>query len=125
MKRLLRNVVVAVVLSGLAFNSAAQQTSKAPNLNLGPLVPVSPPGSALPLQLNRATGEADGRVLMVCGGRPSSHHNTQEGFVYASYDSGRTWQETLVESSSAWVSEESCALGTDGRAYFVAGVSNA
>lgn len=127
MNYILRQAALDAVLgiSSLGLTLPAPETSKTPTINLGPLIPVSPPGSSLPLLLNRASGEAEGRVLMICGERPSPLRNTHEGFVYASYDGGRTWIESLVESSSAWVSEPSCALGVDNRAYFIAGVSNA
>jgi len=59
---------------------------------------------------------------MICGVRLLS--NGAEGFVYASFDGGRTWRETLTDRSSAWTGEASCALGTDNTAYFVAGASN-
>jgi hypothetical protein len=126
MKLIQRKAVLAAVLmlSGLGLTSSAQETANVPKLSLGPLTPASPPGSVFHLSLNRASTRPEGRVLMVCGQRLSSGHNTSEGFVYASYDGGKTWRETLVESSSAFSSEHSCALGEDDRAYFVAGVSN-
>ena len=126
MKHLLWSLVgtVLVVLTSVGRASFAQEPASAPEIRLGPMIPVSPPGSGVHQLINRASTEAEGQVLMVCGERTSSRSNSDEGFVYVSYDAGRTWQETLVESSSRWSSEHSCALGIDGIAYFIAGVSN-
>jgi hypothetical protein len=61
---------------------------------------------------------------MLCGFRRVPWLNTMQGFVYASYDYGRAWHESLVEASSRFVTEESCTVGPNNRAYFAAGVSN-
>lgn len=45
------------------------------------------------------------------------------GFVYMSPNRGRQWKQVLEERSSEWVTEESCAYGVHGVAYFVAGAS--
>ena len=63
--------------------------------------------------------------LIVCGYRANQRTGTgYEGYVYQSRDGGRTWREVLVDASSQWVSEESCAFGSANQAYFVAGASD-
>jgi hypothetical protein len=122
----MRTVMLAIVLAFIAIGLKvnAQQTGRNPRINLGPMTPVSPPGTGIHHILFRASIEPSGSLLVVCGDRASSRRNAMEGFVYASYDAGRTWQETMTEASSQWSSEPSCALGSGGRTYFAAGVSN-
>jgi hypothetical protein len=55
--------------------------------------------------------------------RWSARDNANYGFVYSSQDSGVTWHTALEDRSSKWVSEESCAYGVHGVAYFVADAS--
>jgi hypothetical protein len=62
-------------------------------------------------------------TLMVCGARTIPSRNAAEGFINLSVDYGRTWRTVLVDSSSGWVSEESCAFGSSGGAYFLASAS--
>jgi len=57
--------------------------------------------------------------LIVCGTRWDALANAPLGFVYASSDSGATWQSALEDRSTAWVTEHSCAFGLSHRAYFV------
>lgn len=57
--------------------------------------------------------------LIMCGGIGNGQRNTLHGFVYSSWDGGKTWYPTLEDKNSAWVSEQSCAYGLKGRAYFV------
>jgi hypothetical protein len=61
--------------------------------------------------------------LIACGSNWSPMTNRLSGFLYASFDGGRSWQLKLTDSSTAWVSEESCTYGPKGRAYFIAGAS--
>jgi hypothetical protein len=55
----------------------------------------------------------------VCGAVGNGQRNTLHGFVYSSWDGGKTWYPTLEDKTSDWVSEQSCAFGPKGRAYFV------
>src|SRR5580700_6180986 len=61
--------------------------------------------------------------LITCGMRWDAQDNANYGFVYSSQDAGRTWQLAFEDKSSTWVSEESCAFGVHGVAYFVADAS--
>lgn len=92
----------------------------------GPRTPVSPPGRGVHwAALVVATDPGDARHLVICGTRFSAlQNNSVEGYLYASVDAGRSWQESLVDSRTDWVSEESCTIGADGVAYFVASASD-
>ena len=57
--------------------------------------------------------------MILCGTRWDAQTNTPLGFVYFSADTGRTWRIALEDRSSAWVTEHSCAIGPQHRAYFV------
>jgi len=61
--------------------------------------------------------------LIACGMKWDAFDNAYYGFVYASQDGGRIWHTALEDTRSRWVSEESCAFGVDGVAYFIAGAS--
>ena len=61
--------------------------------------------------------------LLICGTTWSARDNANYGFVYSSQDSGATWNLALEDKNSKWVSEESCAFGMHGLAYFVADAS--
>lgn len=56
---------------------------------------------------------------MVCGTRTIPVRNAAEGYVYLSTDYGQTWREVLVDASTKWVSEHSCAFGLNQQAYFL------
>src|SRR5882762_2734513 len=67
---------------------------------------------------------ADANHLMVCGSRSYPNKKILHAFVYASADSGATWQRTLLDDSTRWVTEASCTYGQDGHAYFADGESD-
>ncbi len=60
----------------------------------------------------------DPRNLVACGARWLPQHNVMHSFVYASFDEGRTWKLSLIDSASDWVTEQSCAFGPRGELYF-------
>lgn len=62
-------------------------------------------------------------TIMVCGTRTIPSRNATEGYVDLSTDYGRTWREVLVDGSTTWVSEESCAFGPGEEAYFLSSSS--
>jgi len=62
--------------------------------------------------------------LIVCGTKWDAHLNALLGFVYASSDMGATWLPALEDRNSSWVSEQSCAFGSNHRAYFISEASN-
>ena len=66
---------------------------------------------------------ANANNLIACGDKWDSPDNALYGVVYFSQDGGQTWHLALDDKHSRWVSEESCAFGVHGVAYFVADAS--
>lgn len=66
---------------------------------------------------------ADAQRLMACGEVEYGTRDVGYGYVFVSSDGGATWKRALVDDSTAWVSEESCAFGPDNTAYFAAGAA--
>jgi hypothetical protein len=65
----------------------------------------------------------DAQNLLLCGTKWDAHANAPFGFVYASSDQGKSWATVLEDRSSPWVTEQSCAFGTQHRAYFISEAS--
>jgi hypothetical protein len=63
------------------------------------------------------------RNLILCGTKWDALTNSPYGFVYASFDSGLTWESVLEDRNSLWVTEQSCAFGPKHRAYFISEAS--
>ena len=61
----------------------------------------------------------DANNLIVCGPRWDAKDNANYGFVYSSQDAGKSWHVALEDKNSRWVTEQSCAFGVHGVAYFV------
>ena len=92
---------------------------------LGPRTPVNPPNVGYHGEVMAAADPQSPNNLIVCGYRANQRTGAgYEGYVYQSGDGGKTWREVLVDASSQWVSEESCAFGPGHQAYFVTGVSD-
>lgn len=87
-------------------------------------VPVTVAGSGSYWWADLTAAPDDARRLLVCGTVTAPGRQAAWGFVSVSDDAGASWQSTLLDSTSAWVSEESCAYGSGGTAYFVAGASH-
>lgn len=117
--------VIAVNLSLWMCTWAKAQRAAPPSaeisaVHLGPPQPVSPPGAGYHwFTWLAADSERPGRLL-ACGIRTSPYSNRSQGFVYQSVDSGVHWRLVLADSSGRYVSEETCAFGPGGTAYFVA-----
>jgi hypothetical protein len=86
-------------------------------------VPISPAASDWNNWIVIEADPNDWHHLLACGDKWSPQANSLSGFLYASFDGGRSWQLKVADSSSGWVSEESCTFGPDGRAYFIADAS--
>jgi len=86
-------------------------------------VPISPAASDWNNWIVIEADSNDWHHLLACGDKWSPQANSLSGFLYASFDGGRSWQLKVADSSSGWVSEESCTFGPDGRAYFIADAS--
>lgn len=82
------------------------------------------PVRGLALQLFASAAPDDPNRLLVCTFEEDADQARHPSAAYVSLDAGNTWMRTLVDANSDWVSETSCAAGSRGRAYFVAGVSN-
>jgi hypothetical protein len=61
--------------------------------------------------------------LIVCGAKSDAKHNAFYGFVDSSTDGGKTWRQGLEDRNSTFESEDSCAFGAGGTAYFIASAS--
>lgn len=90
---------------------------------MGPIVMVSHPGEGI-RQLWAYADPTDARHLIACGMFDDKPANSSYGYVYSSSDGGASWHRTLLDNATRWVSEENCAFGKDGRAYFAAGESD-
>lgn len=114
---------------GLSQPLAAQQpvgsAVAAPDgftLDIGPAIPL--PVEGTPQQLWASASPDDPDRLLVCTFEAEPTRAQLPSAAYVSLDSGNTWMRTLVDTHSDWVSETTCAAGTRGRAYFLAGVSD-
>jgi hypothetical protein len=67
-----------------------------------------------------ATAAEDARHVMVCTLHTSAVTNEVAAEVFVSADGGETWNLRLRDGSSHNVSEDACAFGEAGKAYFIA-----
>ncbi len=65
----------------------------------------------------------DPKEVMICGTKWDAMANAPFGVVYASSDSGSTWEGVLEDRTSLWVTEHSCAWGRNHKAYLVSEAS--
>ncbi len=107
---------VAALISACLLRRVTPLSAQA--IVVEPAVRISPLGSGNHTFTNIATDPEDARHLIACGIRASPTANTWQGFVYGSSDSGKSWVTAMVDSSGQLVSEEACAFGPDGHAYF-------
>jgi hypothetical protein len=68
----------------------------------------------------RVAAAPDARDIMVCTLHRNLSSNEFTAEVFGSADGGETWSLRLVDGSSHEVSEDACAFGESGKAYFVA-----
>src|SRR6266853_2049983 len=66
----------------------------------------------------------DGQHLIACGSLSYPRLNIVHGYIYSSSDAGATWQQSLLDDSTRWVTEASCTYGEGGHAYFADGESD-
>jgi hypothetical protein len=135
-----RAVVAAIVIAFAllchaqvekSVTARSTELSNAVKDSLAPDLPVIEVGPAIPLPVEGTPGQLwasaapdDPERLLVCTFEADGAHARLTSAAYTSVDSGNTWIRTLLDTHSDWVSETSCAAGTRGRAYFVAGVSD-
>jgi hypothetical protein len=113
-------MTVAVLLALAAPKAIGTTTS----WELGRVTAISARGAANPQQVWASADPADASRLIVCGRMSDPADNLDAGYVSTSIDGGATWKRALLENSTRWVTEESCAYGRAGRAYFIAGASD-
>lgn len=61
--------------------------------------------------------------MILCGWKIDAKDNAFYGYVYSSSDQGKTWRIALEPKNSRFESEESCAYGVHGVAYYVTSAS--
>jgi hypothetical protein len=88
------------------------------------LIRISAPSSSDYTMLWAYADPGDATNLLVCGMLEDQPNNLTAGYVFTSNDGGETWQRTMLDNSSRWVSEENCGFAPDGTAFFVDGVSD-
>jgi hypothetical protein len=92
-------------------------------LHVGAAVPL--PVEGVPQQIfSYAATRGNPRHLLACSSEVDSRNARVSSAAYTSFDGGNTWMRTLLDTQSDWVTETTCAMGSEGRAYFAAGVSN-
>jgi hypothetical protein len=114
-RQIRRGVSVLLALFGLGGVRAGAQ-----NVYLEATAPVAD-GVHLWYEVKADPEEPNNMIL--CGTKWDALTNGPYGFVYASFDSGSTWQAVLEDRNSAWVTEHSCAFGPQHRAYFISEAS--
>jgi hypothetical protein len=116
----LKSMVWLLVILAVQLISTARPVQAADDkVVMGPRVRVSPPFASNHSLMDLSIDPDHPDDLFVCGYRYSPPENAMLGFVYRSGDGGHSWREVVEDSSSAWVSEESCAAG-GGRIFFMA-----
>lgn len=117
----LRGISVFGFVFLIAANGVALQVN---GITLGPARRVSAPNTARYEMMWAQPNPADARYMIICGMYEDPHANKVGGYLYTSSDGGGIWRRTATDASSDWVSEEHCAYGAGGNAYFTTGESN-
>ncbi len=107
-------VLAAMLAAGGRDRALAQEVV------VSPPVFASPPGAGAHSFTNIAADPENAGHLIACGIRAVSRTSAWQGFVYRSTDGGAHWTPVLVDTSARLVSEEACAFGPNGHAYFIA-----
>ena len=108
------NVGLGILLCSSAVTYAAAQ-----KVQVKSRVKVSPAAGGWYPWYALAADPSDPKNLIACGFRGDVRDNAFYGFVYSTTDGGKTWRTVLEDKNSTWVSEQSCAFGAQGKAYFV------
>ncbi len=122
-ERWIRVLAIAALLSTpLAHGQERPADQNSPPgrqaVKVGPAITLPVQGLALQLFASAAPDDPD--RLLICTFEEDIQHARHPSAAYVSLDAGNTWMRTLVDANSDWVSETSCAAGSNGRAYFVA-----
>ena len=115
-------IALALLAGATAFRAPAAVHSFLPVISVGGNVSVS---AAYPhlehYELIGAADPADANRVIACTTAFSGPTNTRENIVYSSFDGGKAWTPTFVDTlgSDGWVGDPSCTFGLDGHAYYV------
>lgn len=113
---------VVVALSILGLFSLTQQLP-AQTIEMKASAPSRPAESGWHPWYEMHVDPDNANNMIMCGTKESAKDNAVYGFVYFSGNSGNTWTLALEDKSSVWVTEQSCAYGVHGVAYFVSDAS--
>jgi hypothetical protein len=95
----------------------------AQTITVGKPTVVSPAGGGWHPWYEIHVSPDDANNMIICGTKWLATNNAPFGFVYHSSDRGSSWTQVLEDKSSEWVTEQSCAFGVHGVAYFVSNAS--
>ena len=95
----------------------------AQQITVGSVVTASPPEGGDHLWYEIHAEPDDSKNMIICGAKWDGHDDAWYGFVYYSPDGGKSWTRALEDKNTRWVSEQSCAYGVHGIAYFVSDAS--
>jgi hypothetical protein len=110
-------------LADVRIAGAQEQHLTTPPVAFRSAVKISPPGGGWYPWYEAAADPTDPNRLIVCGSKWDAKDNALYGFVFSSLDGGKSWSPALEDKNSTWVSEQSCAFGVNGKAYFVSEAS--
>jgi hypothetical protein len=110
-----------LLLTGSAAAVSGQSIPK-DNLevSLSRIARITPDASGSYGFFRAAAAPDDARHVMVCAQHLNLITNEFSGEVFNSADGGGTWNLRFVDASSQEISEDSCAFGESGKAYFIA-----
>jgi hypothetical protein len=109
--------------SALVFVCPVPKTIVAQEVRVLSEAIASPPSGGIHSWYDIEADPENANSLITCGMRWDAKDNANHGFVYSSQDGGKTWHVALEDKHTSWVSEESCAYGVHGVAYFIADAS--
>jgi hypothetical protein len=109
--------------SALVFFCPLSKTLAAQEIRILSEAVASPPQGGSHSWYDIEADPENANNLITCGMRWDAKDNANHGFVYSSQDGGETWHVAIEDKHTSWVSEESCAYGVHGVAYFIADAS--
>lgn len=111
--------VLAIGMPVVSTDAHSSSASKL-EVSLSRVARITPDASGNYEFFRAAAAPDDARHAMICTVHLSLNTNKRSVEVFSSADGGETWSLRLVDESSQEVSEDACAFGESGKAYFVA-----